>query len=69
MDIAAHAYSVRTTMLPLYTIQKFLRFPFYKISITLLLFLVCLGKSCLNPITKVANFYDKRLSLDDFLSD
>ena len=37
-------YSVRTTMLSLYTIQKFLRFPLYKISITLLLFLVCLWK-------------------------
>ena len=31
-------------MPPLYTFQKFLRFPTYKISITLLSFLICLGK-------------------------
>ena len=60
-------YSVRTTMLPLYTIQKFLRFPFYKISITLLLFLLCLGKGCPNPIAKVTKILDKSLSLNDFL--
>ena len=36
-------YSVRTTMLSLYTIQKFLRFPLYKISITPLYILICLG--------------------------
>ncbi len=53
-------------MLPLYTIQKFLRFPFYKISITLLLFL-CLGKGFPNPIAKVAKILDKFLSLNDFL--
>ena len=54
-------------MLPLYTIQKFLRFPFYKISITLLLFL-CLGKGFPNPIAKVAKILDKFLSLNDFLT-
>ena len=30
-------YNMRTTILSLYTIQKFTRFPYYKISITLLL--------------------------------
>ena len=60
-------YSVRTTMLSLYTIQKFLRFPLYKISITLLLFLVCLGKSCLNPSTKLLFFLGYLLCLSLFL--
>jgi len=59
-------YSVRTTMLPLYTIQKFLRFPFYKISITLLLFLLSLGKGCPNPIAKITKILEKSLSLNDF---
>ncbi len=38
MDIAAHTICVRTTMLSLYSLMKFLRFPSYKISITLLSF-------------------------------
>ena len=37
MDIAAHAYSVRTTMLSLYSLKISYVF-IYKISITLLLF-------------------------------
>ena len=44
--------------------MKFSRFSTYKISITLLLFLVCLvflvclGKSYLNPSTKIQNFIE-----------
>ena len=38
-----------------------------KISITLLLFLVCLGKSCLNPITKIEDFYDNPLPPNTFI--
>ena len=30
----------------------------YKISITLLLFLLCLGKRCLNPFAKIQNFIE-----------
>ena len=48
MDIAAHAYSVRTTMLSLYSLKISYVF-IYKISITLL---ICLGKSILNPMQK-----------------
>lgn len=65
MDIAAHAYSVRTTMLSLYSLKISYVF-IYKISITLLLFL-CLGKGFPNPIAKVAKILDKFLSLNDFL--
>lgn len=36
-------YSVRTTMLSLYTVENFLRFHSHEISITLLLFLICRG--------------------------
>ena len=54
-------------MLPLYTIQKFLRFPFYKISITLLLFFYVLERVSPNPIAKVTKILDKSLSLNDFL--
>ena len=43
MDIAAHAYSVRTTMLSLYSLKISYVF-IYKISITLLKILICLGK-------------------------
>ena len=38
-----------------------------KISITLLLFLVCLGKSCLNPSTKLLFFLGYLLCLSLFL--
>ena len=51
MDIAAHAYSVRTTMLSLYSLKISYVF-IYKISITLLKILICLGKSILNPMQK-----------------
>ena len=57
MDIAAHAYSVRTTMLSLYSLKISYVF-IYKISITLLKILICLGKSILNPIQK----YKKQLN-------
>lgn len=39
----------------------------YKTSITLLLFLICLGKGCPNPIAKVTKILDKSLSLNEFL--
>ena len=58
---------MRTTMLPLYTIQKFLRFPFYKISIPLLLFFVCLGKSYPNPNTKVQKSVIMECRITDFI--
>ena len=51
MDIAAHAYSVRTTMLSLCSLKISYVF-IYKISITLLKILICLGKSILNPMQK-----------------
>lgn len=51
MNIAAHAYSVRTTMLSLYSLKISYVF-IYKISITLLKILICLGKSILNPMQK-----------------
>ena len=57
MDIAAHAYSVRTTMLSLYSFKIFFVF-IYKISITLLKILICLGKNTLNPVQK----YEKQLN-------
>lgn len=44
-------YSVRTTMLSLYSLKISYVF-IYKISITLLKILICLGKSILNPIQK-----------------
>jgi len=58
---------VRTTMLPLYTIQKFLRFPFYKISIPLLLFFVCLGKSYPIQIQKYKKFVIMECRITDFI--
>ena len=57
MDIAAHAYSVRTTMLSLYSLKISYVF-IYKISITLLKILICLGKNILNPMQK----YEKQLN-------
>ena len=57
MDIAAHAYSVRTTMLSLYFLKISYVF-IYKISITLLKILICLGKNTLNPVQK----YEKQLN-------
>ena len=57
MDIAAHAYSVRTTMLSLYSLKISYVF-IYKISITLLKILICLGKNTLNPMRK----YEKQLN-------
>ena len=50
-------YSVRTTMLSLYSL-KISNVFIYKISITLLKILICLGKSILNPIQK----YKKQLN-------
>ena len=52
MDIAAHAYSVRTTMLSLYSLKISYVFN-YKISITLLTFLIYLEEGCPNPNAKV----------------
>ena len=46
---------------------KFPTFPTYKISIPLLLFLVCFGESYLNPITKVKDFSDNPLSYSAFI--
>ncbi len=43
-------------MLSLCVIVKFPTFPIHKISITLLLILICLGKSCLYPNTKVQKY-------------
>ena len=40
----------------------------YKISITLLL-LVCLGKSCLNPITKIEDFCDNWKSTIEYIGE
>ena len=57
MDIAAHAYSVRTTMLSLYSLKISYVF-IYKISITRLKILICLGKNTLNPVQK----YEKQLN-------
>ena len=54
-------------MLPLYTIQKFLRFPFYKISIPLLLFFVCLGKSYPIQIQKYKKFVIMECRITDFI--
>ena len=54
MDIAAHAYSVRTTMLSLYSLKISYVF-IYKISITLLKILICLGKNTLNPVQNMKN--------------
>ena len=52
MDIAAHAYSVRTTMLSLYSLKISYVF-IYKISITLLKILICLGKSITQSNAKI----------------
>ena len=46
-------YSVRTTMLSLYKFESFSGFHSQAISITLLQFLICHGKSCLNPNAKI----------------
>ena len=54
-------------MLPLYTIQKFLRFPFYKISIPLLLFFVCLGKSYPIQIQKYKKSVIMECRITDFI--
>lgn len=56
--VSSPRYSVRTTMPSLYIIQKFLRFPSYKISITLLLIFICLGKSHLKLNANIVNFRD-----------
>ena len=61
-DNSSPRYSVRTTMPSLVPSPKFPTFPTYKTSITLLLFVVCFGKSRLNPITKIGNFCDNPLS-------
>ena len=60
-------YSVRTTMPSLYPNLKISYVFKYKISITLLLFLVCFGESYLNPLTKVEDFSDKFLSPNVFI--
>ena len=65
-------YSVRTTMLPLYTIQKFLRFPFYKISITLLLFLMSweelpLSECKISYFIDVLHYIERNYSLNPLL--
>lgn len=52
MDIAAHAYSVRTTMLPLYSLKVSYVF-IYKISITLLKILICFGESFAQSDAKI----------------
>lgn len=52
MDIAAHAYSVRTTMLSLYSLKISYVF-IYKISITLLSLLICLERVCAQSDAKV----------------
>ena len=62
-------YSVRTTMLSLYTIQKFLRFPLYKISITLLLFLVCLWKESPQSTAKVQKVRDMAFNYHGLYDD
>ena len=62
-------YSVRTTMLSLYTIQKFLRFPLYKISITLLLFLVCLWKESPQSTAKVQKVCDMAFNYHGLYDD
>ena len=55
-------------MLPLYTIQKFLRFPFYKISITLLFFRMS-WKELPNPNTKVQKIRDNGVPYHRFYFD
>ena len=60
-------YSVRTTMLPLYTIQKFLRFPFYKISITLLLFSYVLDRVTSIRIQKYKKSVICHSTITDFI--
>ena len=62
-------YSVRTTMQSLYTIQKFLRFPLYKISITLLLFLVCLWKESPQSTAKVQKVRDMAFNYHGLYDD
>ena len=52
MDIAAHAYSVKTTMLSLYSLKISYVF-IYKISITLLSLLICLERVCAQSGAKV----------------
>ena len=46
---------------------QFLKLRTYKSSITLLLLLICLGKSCLHPFAKLHYFPDNLLCLNDFL--
>ena len=53
-----HVY-VKTAVLFLHT-MKISQVSNYKISITLLLILTCLGKSFLNPLAKIHNLIDNR---------
>ena len=66
VTIAAHAkrenhYAILVSNLKISYVFK------YKISITLLLFLICLEKSCLNSSTKVEDFCDNPLSSNTFI--
>ena len=67
MIIAAHAIAWEPLCPLLCQVMKFPTFPTYKISIPLLLFVVCFGESCLNPITKVGDFSDNPLSSNVFI--
>ncbi len=49
---------VRTTMPSLVSSRKFPTFSLYKMSITLRIFSICRGQSCLNPSAKLLKFFE-----------
>ena len=66
--LSSPRYNVGTAMPILVDfVFQFLRLRTYKSSITLLLFLIYIGKSCLRPFAKLRYFSDNLLCLSNYL--